>query len=51
VTLTIVLALATLGSMTQVGLFLLLVMLPKVAKATTYFVTVAKVFAKITSPM
>ncbi len=34
-TVTIVLALATLGNATQIGLFLLLVVLPKVAKAST----------------
>ncbi len=36
--------------MTQIGLFLFLVMPPKVAKASTYFVTVTEVFAKITLP-
>jgi hypothetical protein len=45
-TLTIVLALATFGCVTQIGLFLFLVASPKVAKARTYSVTVADVFTK-----
>jgi hypothetical protein len=51
VTLTIVLALATLSSATQIGLFLFLVMPPKVAKARKYSVAVANIFAKTTLPM
>jgi hypothetical protein len=51
VTLTIVLALATLGCTTQIGLFLFLVVTPKVAKARTYSVAVADVFTKNASPM
>jgi hypothetical protein len=50
-TLTIVLALATLGCTTQIGLFLFLVASPKVAKARTDSVAVTNVFAKITLPM
>jgi heme/copper-type cytochrome/quinol oxidase subunit 4 len=50
-TLTIVLALATLGCTTQIGLFLFLVASPKVDKARTYSVAVANVFTKITLPI
>jgi hypothetical protein len=35
----------------KIGLFLFFVMSPKVAKARTYTVAVANVFAKITSPI
>jgi hypothetical protein len=51
VSLTIVLVLATLGGATQIGLFLFLIVSPTVAKARTYSVAVADVFAKITLPM
>jgi hypothetical protein len=47
-TLTIVLALATLGGAKQIGLFLFP---PKVTKARTYSVAVGNIFTKITSPM
>jgi hypothetical protein len=50
-TLTIVLVLATLGCAKHIGLFIFLVASPKVAKARTYSILVADVFAKITSPM
>jgi hypothetical protein len=43
--------LATLGSVTQTRLFLFLVMPPKVAKARTYSVAAADVFAQISLPM
>jgi hypothetical protein len=50
-TLTIVLALATLGSTTQIGLLVILVVTPKVAKARTFSVTMADILAMNTLPM
>jgi hypothetical protein len=50
-TLTIVLCLGHLGLHDTNRIVSILVMSPKVAKARTYFVAVANVFAKITSPM
>jgi hypothetical protein len=48
---TIVLALATMGCTTQIGLFVILVVTPLLAKARTYSVAVADIFAMNTSPM